>query len=362
MRTLFFIVLILGMDGYITLSAYRAFFSGGNSKLPKPLQYVISALPAVAALVLACVTGNLAAAVIALAHLTALLVLWDIALLLVRSDRINPQKWKSALLAASIVLCTVYITYGAINAYVVTPTFYTIETDRPIGVQNLRVAHVSDCHLGTTFNGDGFARYISAINTQQPDLLVITGDFIDSRTSAEDMARACEALGNVKAPLGVFYVAGNHENNLNSHKVYELHRLMEHQGVTVLEDETAVPTDGLVICGRRDAYDRSRKSVSELIGSRSESDYWIFLDHQPGEYRAYAAQGADLVLSGHTHAGQMFPLGMFIEAIGMGENTYGLEKHGSTSFIVSSGISGLIPLRTEAKSEYVIIDIVSPQI
>jgi len=89
--------------------------------------------------------------------------------------------------------------------------------------------------------------------------------------------------------------------------------------------------------------------------------YTVFLDHQPREYDACAAQGADLVLSGHSHAGQMFPLGMFIEFIGMGENTYGMEQRGDTAFIVSSGISGLLPMRTEAHSEFVIIDIISRQ-
>ena len=63
------------------------------------------------------------------------------------------------------------------------------------------------------------------------------------------------------------------------------------------------------------------------------------------------------MLSGHTHGGQMIPMGMFIEFIGMGEQVYGFERKDGTVFIVSSGISGLIPLRTGSPSEYVIIDI-----
>ena len=303
-------------------------------------------------------TGGVAASVVALGHLTALLTLWDVVLWFVRSEKIDRSKTKAVLFVMSFVVCAAYITFGTVNAFCVTPTYYTVTTHKQADCGTLRIAHISDCHLGTTFDGEGFARHIEDINAQQPDVLVITGDFADSRTTREEMIRACAALEDVSAPLGVFYVSGNHEGRMSYDKANMLYGMLRQNGVTILADEAEVLTDGVVLCGRKDAYDSSRLGVGELSVQQDGTDYTVFLDHQPREYADYAAHGAGLVLSGHTHAGQMFPLGMFIEAIGMGENTYGMEKRGDTTFIVSSGMSGLLPVRTEAKSEYVIIDIV----
>ena len=357
-RLIIFAVLLIGMSAYITFTAHSLFSVGAMKKVPAALAWILSALPSVAGLALIPITGRAAVSVVAMAHLTALLLLWDMVLWFVRGDKAKP---KAVLFAVSFVLCAAYITYGIINAYTVTPACYTVTTDKPIASERLRIAQISDCHLGTTFDGDGFARHIQAINAHKPDVLVITGDFADSRTSVEDMAAACAALENVQAPLGVYYVSGNHEGSMHPQKNDQLLRLLENSGVTILKDKAVVLSDGVVICGRKDAYDRSRLSVSELMQQTVGPAYTVFLDHQPREYDAYAAQGADLVLSGHTHAGQLFPLGMFIEFIGMGENTYGMEQRSDTSFIVSSGLSGLLPLRTEAKSEYVIVDVVSLQ-
>lgn len=360
-RIVVFAVLLIGMSAYITLSARRVFSLGWLRKIPAALSWVLSALPAAAGLALIPITGGAPASIVALGHLTALLVLWDVGLWFVRSEKIDRAKIKAVLFVLSLVVCAAYITFGAVNAFTVTPTFYTAATEKQSDRDTLRIAHISDCHLGTTFDGEGFARHIEAINSQHPDVLVITGDFADNRTTREEMNRACAALEGVNAPLGVFYVSGNHEERMTNDKSDDLFRLLESYGVTILADEAALLTDGVVICGRKDAYVPSRLTVGELMQSIDSTNYTVFLDHQPREYGDYAAHGADLVLSGHTHAGQMFPLGMFIETIGMGEHTYGVEQRGDTTFIVSSGLSGLLPLRTEAKSEFVIIDIVFAQ-
>lgn len=357
-RIVLFALLLAGMSAYITFSAHRLFELGRLSKTPAVLSWILSALPAAAGLALIPITGDAPASIIALGHLTAILILWDVILWFVSGKRVDNTKIKAVMFVLSFVVCAGYITFGAVNAFCVTPAFYSVTTDKQADCGTLRMAQISDCHLGTTFDGEGFARHIETINAQQPDVLVITGDFADSRTTFEEMAAACAALEKVNAPLGVFYVPGNHEGGMAEYKSDMLYGLLKQHGVTVLDDGETWLTDGVVLCGRKDADERSRRTVGEWMDSIDSADYTVFLDHQPREYDDYAAHGADLVLSGHTHAGQMFPLGMFIEVIGMGENTYGMEQRGDTVFIVSSGLSGLIPLRTEANSEFVIIDIV----
>ena len=86
--------------------------------------------------------------------------------------------------------------------------------------------------------------------------------------------------------------------------------------------------------------------------------YSIVLDHQPSDFDAQAAAGADLVLSGHTHGGQLFPLHRMGQWLGIDDKSYGCEKRKNTTFIVTSGISDwAIQFKTGCKSEYVVIDV-----
>ena len=91
------------------------------------------------------------------------------------------------------------------------------------------------------------------------------------------------------------------------------------------------------------------------------SRYVIVLDHQPNDYDAEAASEMDLVLSGHTHGGHIFPAGLIGKLSGANDRNYGTETRGSTAFVVTSGISGWgIPYKTFTISEFVIIDIENP--
>jgi len=82
------------------------------------------------------------------------------------------------------------------------------------------------------------------------------------------------------------------------------------------------------------------------------------MDHQPNDYNKQQEAGVDLVLSGHTHGGQLFPLNRSGEWLRANDKTYGLEKRGDTTFIVTSGISDwAVKFKTGCKSEIVVIDI-----
>ena len=127
--------------------------------------------------------------------------------------------------------------------------------------------------------------------------------------------------------------------------------------MTILEDETALLGDGYALIGRRDRSSAGRLSMAELLPGPSQR-FTIVLDHQPNDYDAQAAAGADLVLSGHTHGGHIFPAGLIGLWIGANDATYGLSRRGDTTFIVTSGLSGwAIPFKTGAFSEFVVIDI-----
>ena len=102
----------------------------------------------------------------------------------------------------------------------------------------------------------------------------------------------------------------------------------------------------------------NRVSMAELITPLDKSKYMIVLDHQPADYENQERAGVDLVLSGHTHGGQLFPLNQVGKWIGVNDLIYGHERRGKTDFIVTSGISSwAIQFKTGTKSEFVVIDI-----
>lgn len=267
----------------------------------------------------------------------------------------------------ALLLCAAYLTSGWINANHVWQTRYVIETDKT--AESLRIALLSDSHIGTTFHADGFAEHLADVQAQKPDVLVFVGDFTDESTTREDMVAAARALGQVETPCGVYFVFGNHDKNLyeGEERAYtgeELAAELTKNGVTVLEDEIVSLGGGFCLIGRQDASEEmrgqnGRASMAELTKNLDEGQFSIVLDHQPHDYESQAVAGVDLVLSGHTHGGQMIPLVQLIRWFHFGDDSvYGLQRRGSTSFIVSSGISDWeLQFKTGCRSEYVIVDI-----
>ena len=288
---------------------------------------------------------------------------------------------------AALLLTVAYLGVGWYQASHVWRTAYTVTTGKAVG--QLRVGLIADSHLGTTFDGAGFAAHMKTLQAEKPDVVVVAGDFVDERSSRADMVAACKALGGLETPYGVYFVFGNHDkgNYSGGHAgqtpegirkagkrsglmpdrdftAEDLVNELEANGVTVLQDETVLLDDRFYLIGRQDASEETenrggRASMQELTQGLDEQYYSIVLDHQPHDYDGEAASGVDLVLSGHTHGGQLIPLVQLIDWFGFGDdNVYGLERRADTDFVVTSGISDwAISFKTGCRSEYVIVDI-----
>ena len=265
---------------------------------------------------------------------------------------VNWQGW-SALLAAVVYLSVGY--YLCMNVW---QTDYTLYTDKLS--EKVRIAVFADSHIGTTFDGEGFTEHIEAIKKQFPDIVLIPGDYVDDSTSRADMVRACEALGSIDAKYGVWFAFGNHDKGYYSGRDFtadDLVNELEKNGVRVLEDEIEY-TGGLCVIGRADASTGARKEMSELLGAVDTDKYIIVLDHEPSDYENQTGSAADLVVSGHTHGGQVIPLGYIGELLGMNDMIYGHKRIENTDFVVTSGISDwAFWFKTGTKSEYVIIEL-----
>ena len=138
----------------------------------------------------------------------------------------------------------------------------------------------------------------------------------------------------------------------------ELKTTIEYAGIKALKDEVVALNDEFTVIGRDDRSGTNRKSSQELLQGVDTNDFLLLLDHQPVELEDNEAAGYDLQLSGHTHAGQMWPVGPLTTLFGMVELNYGHRKQGDFQAIVTSGIAGWgYPLRTGKHSEYVMIKI-----
>ena len=264
---------------------------------------------------------------------------------------------------AAVLVTLVYLGIGVFLTYDVARTEYTITSDSMETGETFRIAGFSDSHVGTVFSGKGLSKFVERMNAENPDVVVIVGDYVDDETSYEDMVEACRALGNLEARYGVYYVFGNHDagyygKEYRGYGKEELVEYLEKNHVTVLEDDVVSVKDQVYLCGRKDASQTDRKPVGDLIGSYVEKNCVIVLDHQPNDQQAEAQAKADLALSGHTHGGQLFPINRMGEWFGLNDMTYGIRKQDQTNFIVSSGIADwALKFRTGCRSEYFVVDI-----
>lgn len=350
---------------YLVTRMCRFAFYEKIFKEKKKIGILVSLLIVIAATAVLWLAWGSMNAIVCILHLIVFWLVSDGIFALAKKIRKKPFKRYYAG-AVTLVFTIGYLGCGWYLAHHVWETTYEISTDKQVG--SLRVAVFADSHTGTTFHGEGFAKHMKKIEAQNPDVLVIVGDFVDDDTTKEDMISCCKALGSMKTKYGVYYVFGNHDKGYypSEYRGYDGDDLvaeLEKNNVHVLQDDVELIDDRFYIVGRQDKsedYSYGRKEMSELVDGLDQDKFSIVLDHQPQDYEAQAKAGVDLVLSGHTHGGQLFPL-MNIENhtnIAPDDRVYGYEKRDNTNFIVTSGISDwAIKFKTGCKSEYLIVDI-----
>ncbi|MDO5861131.1 metallophosphoesterase, partial [Methanobrevibacter sp.] len=206
-------------------------------------------------------------------------------------------------------------------------TEYNLTTDK-IDNESYSIVWVSDIHYGTIQNPQLVKDSISKINELKPDVVVLGGDIVDERTSKEGMNEIFEELGRINSTYGTYYVFGNHdtqpattdyENGNRTFSDEELNKTIADNGIKILNDEKITVNDSIVFVGRSDAqWENSidRTDICEILNESDLSKYVVVLDHQPVEYNENSQQGADLQISGHTHGGQMFPIGTMLQLTG----------------------------------------------
>ena len=236
------------------------------------------------------------------------------------------------------------------------------EVALPAAARPFTVALFSDTHLGRYGGAQLLRRVAALIDAQQPDLVVFAGDFFDAyRRDQEllDLDELAAILAGIEAPFGKYAVWGNHDRGGGAHRVYG--ELMERGGFALLQNQAvALPDLGLVLGGLDDALlGRPDFSLSlEGEGLR------VLVAHDPGP-AAEQVPGAHLILSGHTHGGQLgLPLvRRLLLPPGSGSYAKGSYPLGEGRFLqVTSGVGVTkVPARLFDPPEVVLLQIVPGQ-
>ena len=221
----------------------------------------------------------------------------------------------------------------------------------PAAWRGRRAALVSDLHLGHVRNGGFLRRIVEKLVNEQPDIIFIPGDLYDG--TAIDAHRAAQPLSELKAPQGVYFVAGNHEQFGDDSRYLSA---VESAGVRVLRSEK-VDVDGLQILGvpfNAASNPGSLQAVLHNLSPKSDRAS-ILLTHAPDHPEVAEAAGISLQLSGHTHLGQFVPWSWIARRI-YGPFVYGLSRIGKMQLFTSSGVGTWgPPLRLGSNPEILIL-------
>ena len=212
-------------------------------------------------------------------------------------------------------------------------------------------ALVSDLHLGHVRNTGFLRRIVRKLSRLQPDVLFIAGDLFDG--TAVDLAPLAKPWAEFSAPLGSYFITGNHEQFTSPGKFLDAVR---QSGIRVLENEKII-LDGLQIVG---VHDRDSGNVEKFQwilrqAALDRNVASILLVHNPNRLPVAAEAGISLQLSGHTHHGQFFPFTAIVSRI-YGKYAYGLNRFGDLAVYTSCGVGTWgPPMRLGSNPEIVLI-------
>lgn len=237
----------------------------------------------------------------------------------------------------TFIIPIIIVILGNINVNTIHLTKYDL-SNKDI-TKDVRIAYVIDVHLSTLDNKklDDLVKFI---NDKNYDIFVIDGDLVDEFSTDKKIESVIKELGSIKTKYGNYYVEGNHDLLNNKNRT-----LLTSNNFIVLEDDKVLIDNNYYLIGRRDKKDKLRTDLNRLTYNLDKPA--ILLDHQPNIEKNMDSR-IIVQLSGHTHAGQIWPLGYFLK--------YGYYE--DKRLIVSSGFGVWHnKVRTSKYSEIVEINI-----
>lgn len=273
----------------------------------------------------------------------------------------------SLALAGSLAVCL----WGRWRAEKLRVRRRAIRVEKGCAVPRLRVALVADLHLGCNLGLAGLRRLCAAIRAEKPDLVCIAGDLFDNCfDDIEEPAEAARLLAGLRPRWGVWACWGNHdlpEELLAGFSVgrpgqdARFEEFLRRARVRLLCEEAVRLGCGVQLVGRADRSMARRARLrraapAELLAGLDAAAPIFVMDHEPREDRALAETGADLVLGGHTHDGQLWPANWLMRLLW--HNPGGVRRHGASWLATTSGAGTWgPPIRVGTRSEVLVLEV-----
>ena len=256
------------------------------------------------------------------------------------------------------VFCTALTTYGFMNSqrYVRNVHEWNAEgLTRPH-----TFAFVSDIHAGSAQPVEMLHDLCRQINESKPEFVILGGDVTDEFTTLEQMELTYSILSEIEAPT--YFIYGNHDRQPGSDYLHgrtysdeQLSEAIHGAGIIILQDEYAKISDDLMLLGREDlSMDGIRKDWKDLPDRAASECALVVADHAPYDNNQLLEERSALQISGHSHAGQLWPLQILYRTLGY--QAYGTFHYPETLLYVSAGASvWKAPLRTEEHCEWELV-------
>lgn len=255
----------------------------------------------------------------------------------------------------AIVITVTTVGYGIIHAYQLPTVTYDITVKDKSLTREWNIVLISDIHLGAVNSESRLEKIVNSINDLNPDIVCIAGDFFDNDYNAiKEPEKAIETLKEIDSKYGVYMCLGNHDAGESFPKMLEF---IEQSNIELLNDTHTVIDDEINLVGRVNRASIggfggiSRKETDDVMNNINSELVTIVMDHDPANIDEYG-HGTDLILSGHTHNGHIFPgniINKFNYTVSYG---YYQKDKNSPQVIVTSGAGTWgMPMRVCTDSE-----------
>jgi len=256
-----------------------------------------------------------------------------------------------------VLITAITVSYGIYNANRIKQVTYNIRLGKKAQGSEFNLILLSDLHLGAVGSEKRLEKLVQSINIIEPDIVCIAGDIFDNDYHAiHNPEEAIRLLKTIKSKYGVYACLGNHDAGRTFDKMLDF---LERCNIKTLNDEYAIIDDRLVLIGRLDSSpiggfgDMKRKNIEEIMSGIDTKLPVIVMDHNPIHIGEYGNE-VDLILSGHTHRGQIFPGDLFTRALFVVDYGYYRKDDNSPHIVVTSGTGTWgMPMRIGSDCEIV---------
>ena len=252
-----------------------------------------------------------------------------------------------------LLLMALIVGYMFIEPYLVEVKEITIQSDQiPANFDGKKIVYLSDFHVGPYYSLDRLDNLVNQVNAMDPDIILLGGDYV----SGEDtyINATFDELNKLQAPLGVYAVLGNSDPQYYSWKALGNSNTITDVGNM---GYWVGNSDGMIrICGV--GAENDRQDQEDAIGDATAGDFVILVKHEPDYFTEVNKTMVDLVLSGHTHGGQVTFFGLWAPVLPSDGEKYvsGTYEEDNSTLIVSNGIGTVgLPIRFFARPQIIVI-------